>query len=297
MFDPAQLMGGAAPTKPQNTQGARTGNGPATGAAGKETATDGGQGSARAAKIGPSPTSSGGVGSGAGAGGGARAGSAERGSAIPEQLRLQEGSDKDGDPKSIGHEDFLKLMLTQLKNQDPTNPQDTKQMMGQIAQFTTASGIKELNDQFQQFFEHMRSDQSLRAAQLVGREVMTEGNKGYLPAKGDFEAVLRLDSSTPNLAVEIENSSGEVVHQEKLGQTSSGEHTYAWDGTNDSGQRLPQGHYQIRAYREDGDKREAVGTLVGAQVTSVSMGRDGRPPELSVAGMGDIPLSEVERVR
>lgn len=289
MLDPAQLMGatGAKPQKPAGTAGMA---GQSSDAAGNQAAGKARQGG-DFATLGQSLS-----GEKRGAEG---ASSAARGSAIPEELKLpaDDKSGNKGDKQSIGHEDFLKLMLTQLKNQDPMNPQDTEQMMGQIAQFTTASGVNELKSQFQEFFEHMRSDQSLRAAQLIGREVLTERDAGHLPQEGDFEAILQLDSSASNLTVEIANENGERVHREQLGQVAEGEHPYVWDGTNENGQRLPQGEYQLRAYREDGDSREAVGTLVGAEVTSVSMGKDGRPPELSVAGIGDVSLSEVKRVR
>ncbi|MFP4647728.1 MAG: flagellar hook assembly protein FlgD [Halorhodospira sp.] len=220
--------------------------------------------------------------------------------ALPKELRNatgDESEEEEGDSQNIGHEDFLELMMTQLENQDPMDPQDSDQMMGQIAQFTTASGVEQLQSDFEKFFEHMRSDQSLRAAQLVGREVVTESRQARLPEEGEMEALLALERSAPNLTVEIENEAGEQVHREQLGEMEAGEHTFTWDGTTEDGQRLPQGQYQLNAYVEDGDKQESVPTLVGAPVTSVSVGRDGQPPELSVAGLGEMSLSEVQRIR
>ncbi|BAU58871.1 flagellar hook assembly protein FlgD [Halorhodospira halochloris] len=291
MLNPAQLMGGASGAKPQQSTGAAGQGVKESGPAGQEPAAGAKQGQAPAAENAPAGSSR-----RAERAEGRGVGAAEQDGGIPDELRLAEDDNK-GDPQSIGHEDFLKLMLTQLENQDPTDPQDTEQMMGQIAQFTTAAGINELKSEFQEFFEHMRSDQSLRAAQLVGREVLTDSGEGYLPEDGDLQAILQLESSAPNLTVEIENEHGERVHREQLGQVSEGEHPFVWDGTDEDGQRLPQGQYTLQAYTEDGDEREPVGTLVGAQVTSVSMGMDGRPPELNVAGLGDISLSDVKRVR
>ncbi len=219
---------------------------------------------------------------------------------LPEELRSipdRSEGDEEKDDKSLGHEDFLDLMMTQLKNQDPMNPQDPKQMMGQLAQFTTASGIEKLQSDFESFFDHMRSDQSLRAAQLVGQEVMTESNEAHLPEEGEMEAMLQLERSTSSLTVEVTDGSGEKVYQEQLGEMEKGEHTYTWDGTTRDGERVPAGKYQINAYAEDGERREAVTTLVGAPVTSVAVGKEGQPPELSVEGLGEISLSDVKRIR
>ncbi len=269
-------------------------------------------GNAGAAQGGPgaggAPPSGGGSGgsaqgapAGAGAGESSRGGGKGEGNIPPELRSVSSGKGEQGEGedanKSIGHEDFLKLMTTQLKNQDPTNPKDSDKMMGQIAQLTTASGIDRLQSDFEKFFEHMRSDQSLRAAQLVGREVMTEGDKAQLPEEGELNALLQLERSVPGVTVEVQNQSGETVHREQLGELGQGEHTYTWDGTNDQGERLSPGEYQIKASAGEGDDREAVTTLVGAPVTSVSMGQDGQPPQLNVAGLGELSLSEVQRVR
>ncbi|MBK1726677.1 flagellar hook assembly protein FlgD, partial [Halorhodospira neutriphila] len=232
----------------------------------------------------------------------AGAGEASKGSGgLPPELRSaapEEGQQAQAEgAKSIGHEDFLQLMMTQLKNQDPTNPKDTDKMMGQIAQLTTASGIDQLQSDFEKFFEHMRSDQSLRAAQLVGREVMAEGSKARLPEKGELSALLQLERSVSGVTVEVQNQAGETVHRQQLGELGQGEHTFTWDGTNDQGERLSPGSYQVNAYAGAGESRESVTTLVGAPVTSVSMGQGGQPPQLNVAGLGELSLSEVQRVR
>lgn len=214
---------------------------------------------------------------------------------IPEELLLPK--EEESGSNDITHEDFLKLMLAQLENQDPTNPQDTEKFMGQIAQFTAASGISQLQSDFQSFFEHMRSDQSLRASHFVGREVVVRGAEGYLPEQGELQAVIDLKETAPNLTVDVVSQSGERIYRERLGERSSGEHPFQWDGTDEDGQRLPAGSYKINAYIEDGDERHGVPTLVGAPVTSVSLGRDGRPPMLSVAGQGEVSLDEVRRIR
>ena len=298
MLNPSQLMGGAAggsgpQQRPQPPSADEAGKGQAGGQT--DSPAEGVVAAQKAADQPPGQASSkAGEGSSSGE---PAAGGAQGLDALPEELRSIPEEEDDGDPQSIGHEDFLELMMVQLENQDPTDPQDTEQMMGQIAQFTTASGIEQLQSDFREFFEHMRSDQSLRASQLVGREVVTESRTAYLPEEGGMEALLQLDESAPNLTVEIENEAGERVFHEQLGEMEAGEHPFTWDGTTEDGQRLPQGTYQVNAYVEDGEERTPVNTLVGAPVTSVAVGMDGRPPELSVAGLGELSLSDVKRIR
>ncbi|MBK1734834.1 hypothetical protein CKO15_05930 [Halorhodospira abdelmalekii] len=293
MLNPAQLMGNAAAAQPS----AKSGQAPAGGGGEKP-------GGASAPTGGASEAAASGQPQARAAGGGMQLGGRESAvprsfeERVPEELRVSGSRDKDEkDRQSIGHEDFLELMMVQLKNQDPMNPQDPSEMMGQLAQFATASGIHQLQSDFSSFFEHMRSDQSLRAAQLIGREVLTEGDKGYLPEEGELQALLQLEQSAPNLTIEIQNQAGERVYYEQLGEVQEGERPFSWDGTNDDGRRLPSGQYRVRAYVEDGEDRRSVSMLVGAPVTSVSMGQGGRPPQLDVVGLGEMSLADVKRVR
>src|SRR5690554_4964846 len=110
-------------------------------------------------------------------------------------------------------ENFLELMVAQFKNQDPTNPTDSNEMMGQIAQFTTATGISELNSGFKQFQQDMAGQQALTAASLVGREVLVESDKGHLPADGSLTGKIKLPVDVGNLTLSVYTESGELVRK------------------------------------------------------------------------------------
>src|SRR5690625_1502858 len=84
-------------------------------------------------------------------------------------------------PGEIGQEDFLKLMVTQLQNQDPFSPMENGEFLAQIAQFTTATGIQELQQSFERFSSNIKTEQALQAASLVGRNVVVESDVGQLP--------------------------------------------------------------------------------------------------------------------
>src|ERR1044072_5724307 len=86
----------------------------------------------------------------------------------------------------LGQQDFLTLMITQLKNQDPMKPLDPSQYVGQLAQFSQVSGLAEMNKQITALSDSLRGNQVLGGANLIGRTVIAPGNAIYLSeANGD----------------------------------------------------------------------------------------------------------------
>jgi flagellar basal-body rod modification protein FlgD len=81
----------------------------------------------------------------------------------------------------LNQEDFLTLMITQLKNQDPFKPMDPAQYVGQLAQFSQVSGLADMNKQISSLTDSLRGNQVLDGAGLIGRTVMAQGNAIYLP--------------------------------------------------------------------------------------------------------------------
>ena len=96
------------------------------------------------------------------------------------------------DSGSIATEDFLALMTTQLQNQDPLKPLESGDFLGQIAQFSTVSGIGELNESFNGFAQSMQSDQALRGLALVGRDVLVPSAIGNLSAEDGFKGQINV---------------------------------------------------------------------------------------------------------
>ena len=193
-------------------------------------------------------------------------------------------------------EDFLKLMLAQFKNQDPTNPTDSNEMMGQIAQFTTATGISEMNTAFKQFQQDMASDQALQASTLVGREVLVETEKGYLPPDGSLTGKVKLPADVGNLTVSIYNEAGELVREIPMGQQRQGEVAFSWDGLDADGRSRASGRYYVSATTEFESQTYSLATLSTARVESVSL-RSGQSPLLNLDGIGELSLATVQQIR
>ena len=83
-------------------------------------------------------------------------------------------------PKELGQDDFMKLLVAQMKNQDPNNPTDNGQFLAQIAQFSMVNGIDKLGSSFDTVAGSMSSTQAMQAATLVGRQVLSETSSGSL---------------------------------------------------------------------------------------------------------------------
>jgi len=198
-------------------------------------------------------------------------------------------------PESLGQADFLRLMTEQLKHQDPLSPMENSAFLGQLAQFSTVQGIQDLNASVNGFAVSLATDQALRGATLVGREVLVPSAKLALGEEGGASGVV----AAPGAGIvnfEITDANGQVVRQLSVPAEKDGEVAFAWDGADAAGNRLPAGSYGITARYTDG-KGEAsqLSTYVQARVDSVTLGSDGM--YLDLPGLGTAPIDYVLRIR
>jgi flagellar basal-body rod modification protein FlgD len=132
----------------------------------------------------------------------------------------------------IGSADrFLKLLVTQMQNQDPLNPMDNAQVTSQMAQINTVNGIEKLNGTVEGLNTQFVQLQALAGASLVGREVTLAGNKLVVEggkAVGGFE----LSGTASAVRVEVLNPAGRVVETIELGAQNSGRHAFEWTAAN-----------------------------------------------------------------
>ena len=193
----------------------------------------------------------------------------------------------------LGQEEFLKLMTTQLQNQDPTKPMDNAQFLSQVAQFSTVSGIQQMQTSFADLAASMQSNQTLQAAQLVGHAVLVPGEQGVLPAEGDLYAAAELPASGA-LQVDVLDESGAVIRRLDLGTQPAGLSQFGWDGKDESGNRLEPGTYKLRAQLVQGGSTQSLDTYAVDAVGSVSLGADGIT--LNLASLGATKLADVREV-
>lgn len=123
---------------------------------------------------------------------------------------------------------FLKLLVTQMQNQDPLNPMDNAQVTSQMAQINTVTGLDKLNNTVKEVSSNFGQMQLLQAANLVGHQVMIEGNQLNLDTKGKAVGAYDLDANARTVTIEVMNASGSVVDTIKPGTLAAGRHDFEW---------------------------------------------------------------------
>ncbi len=188
---------------------------------------------------------------------------------------------------------FLKLLTTQLKNQDPLNPMDNAQITSQLAQISTVSGIEKLNATLQLMLQDNQNAQTTQAAGLVGHSVMVPGSALQL-ASGASAGAFELAGAADNVTVTIKDSNGLVVRTLSLGAQDSGVHDFTWDGKSDSGTQAADGNYTISIAANQGSSAVTATVLTLGTVRSVISGTSGFV--LDVGTLGTFTMNDVKQI-
>ncbi len=197
---------------------------------------------------------------------------------------------------ALGEQQFLQLMVTQLQNQDPTQPMQSGDFLGQIAQFATVSGLQGLQSSFSQFASSMQSNQALMATSLVGHTVLAPASAGSLSAGGSITGAVNLSSAASDVVVGIYDNGGQLVNSLDLGSQAAGQVPFTWNGQNSNGVAMPAGTYQIQANVINGSSTVAANTLIASHVDSVSIGGS-QGIMLNLSGIGgQVALSDVTQI-
>lgn len=196
---------------------------------------------------------------------------------------------------SEGAEDrFLKLLVTQLKNQDPLNPMDNAEITSQMAQISTVTGIDKLNSTMQEMATAFSANQSLQATAMVGHRVLVPGSTLQLQ-NGAAAGGLELLQAADRVSISIKDGSGQVVHTVDLGPQPAGVVSFQWDGVVDSGASAAPGSYSFAVEAAQGGKKIDATALALGLVAGVMQGKTG--VLLNVNGMGAVALSDVKQIR
>ncbi len=196
----------------------------------------------------------------------------------------------------LGQAEFLELMTAQLRFQDPLQPMENGDFLGQMAQFGTVSGINDLNTTFNNMSASFQSNQALQASTLVGRRVLVPASSGFLADGQSMTAAVELERPANRVVVTVENIAGQLVHREELGTQQAGLVEFEWNGQDAAGNRLASGEYRIAAEVHRGDAVTSGSTFTVVDVESVTLGVGGQDLTLSVSGLGDIDMGQVRKI-
>lgn len=169
---------------------------------------------------------------------------------------------------------FMTLLVTQMKNQDPLNPLDNAQVTSQLAQLSTVTGIDKINDTLETFISNMQGSQSLQMSNLIGHDVLIEGNDLSFDGTGGYFGV-ELPTSTDDLTVTINDAAGNQVRQITLGNQADGILPLSWDGFSDDGVKQEPGNYSFTVNANISGEPATATALTLTQVNSISASGNG----------------------
>ncbi|WP_110687259.1 flagellar hook assembly protein FlgD [Salinicola aestuarinus] len=186
---------------------------------------------------------------------------------------------------------FMTLLVTQLKNQDPTSPMENSDMTAQLAQINTVSGIEKLNDSLTAITDQIDAGQTLQASALIGQGVMVPGNQILVGKTDDVTGKVAttpigvdLDESVQNMEIAIKGANGEVVSTFETGPLGPGVHSFTWDGKVADGSYASQDTtYSASMTAISGDERIPKGSLNYALVNGVIAQAEGPLLDLGYA--------------
>ncbi|MBV8778189.1 MAG: hypothetical protein JO258_13425 [Alphaproteobacteria bacterium] len=192
---------------------------------------------------------------------------------------------------TLSENDFLTLLTTQLKHQDPLNPQNPSDFAAELAQFSTASGVQNLNTAF-------GTGSAIQAAGLVGKNVAVAGNALVLGSGGSAQGAFSLSAAAKDVTVTIANGGGSVVAQVDLGAAAAGNQGFAWNGQGADGSVLPPGTYSyaVQATPASGNGKVTATAYAVVPVASVVLGGQNGPTLNLGGGLAPVALSAVQEV-
>ena len=209
----------------------------------------------------------------------------------------QTQSSKGKGQKELGQQDFLALLVAQMKNQDPSNPADNGQFLSQIAQFSMVDGIEKLGTSFDSIAGNYFTGQAMSASQLVGRDVLAESNTAMLQDGGSLQGLVEIPELATGLNVQVRDSSGRLV--KTLDSTGFREGNWAlnWNGANETGELQAPGEYMVLATALVDGKHQALPVQMYNTVESITLNRAGNNVELQLGNNQSINFSAVSQYR
>lgn len=215
---------------------------------------------------------------------------------ILDKLGIQRQEEKKrADGSALGQEDFLKLMTTQLQNQDPFAPMENADFIAQMAQFSTVTGITDMGQSLKGISSQLSEFRIATATNMLGNSVLVPGTRAYPDADGAVHGVVDLPAASGMTNIVFTSQNGDMLHVEELGPQPSGLAGFSWEN-------IPQDvldsneYITVEAFADQGSGLEGVSTSVFGEVLAASTGTaDG--VMLDVKGYGDINVNDVVRFR
>ena len=219
--------------------------------------------------------------------------------ALFEKLGLNKQSDaQKANSDKLGQSDFLKLMTTQLQNQDPFAPMDNGDFIAQMAQFSTVTGIQDMNASLGKLVEEFDQARIATASNLLGHSVLVPGNIGRPDDEGELHGVLDLPEATMSTQLNyVDADTNNSLFKEDLGPRAAGLVGFKWS---DIPEEILESNKRIKieALIDTGNGPEQLSPSIYSKVISASVGTgETKQVLLNVEDYGDLDVSSAVNFR
>jgi flagellar basal-body rod modification protein FlgD len=196
---------------------------------------------------------------------------------------------------ALNKDDFLQLLVAQLKNQDPLNPSDPTEFTAQLAQFSSLEQLFNVNESLEQMSSSNTELERLSALSMLGREIVSESDSFRLAEGTALKLGCQLQDSADEVQIFIKDQANRTVATLTASRLEAGEHFFEWDGIDDNGQVAPPGEYNllVSAIRGE-DETVTVSPLVSGLVTGIDLDEQGN---MLITSSGDFRSNTVRSVR
>ena len=216
--------------------------------------------------------------------------------AILDKIGVNRQDEKPASKDTLGQADFLKLMTTQLQNQDPFAPMENAEFIAQMAQFSTVTGITEMGQSLNDISGQIAEFRLATATNMLGSSVLVPGNTARPDENHAIHGIVDLPAASTATNIVFSDANGEVVHVADLGPQGRGLTGFSWENIPED---IVAGDAPLRieAYADSGQGMQSVSSSVFAEVLAASTADPVRGVVLDVRDYGEIAAADIRRFR
>jgi len=197
----------------------------------------------------------------------------------------------------LGQDTFLRLLTTQMQNQDPLSPMSNEEFVAQLAQFSSLEQLQGISAGIESLALLNNSMNNSQMVNLLGQKVVAMGDTVNYDGQGDLPLHYDASSATQQTTVTITDADGTVVWSGDIGPAEGGENVWTWDGRTSSGAQAPAGEYTFSFEGTSSDGGEvAVAELIVGVVDEMDYSTGTPTPSIDGTsfGVGDILRVEAQ---
>ncbi len=197
---------------------------------------------------------------------------------------------------TLGQSDFLKLLATQLKNQDPLNPIDNEAFVAQMAQFSSVTGISEMNQKLSAISDKLGPDALTTAASLVGKSALVQANMLRNDGNQPSRLSVEMPAGVTDAYVKITDASGRQIRILPVTRVDDAQGETSWDGKDSNGADVIAKDAYLSASGTSNSQTVKLGTSAWAIIDRATVASGSNPSSVTLRGIGTRALSSIRAI-